>query len=156
MFCIIYMEFRYHFEVIFIYFDSFYCRYGALGHPGVPRRFRSRFWLHLGHPLGALGALFGEPFRSLWPLRVPKKRKKRRIRECLFANPVFDRIFFTFRVPWTPENINSDWDEYAKKHFQPRPNKHDFGTILEWFRDTFGTMLGTFRSKKEPESFTKA
>ena len=107
-----------------------------LGHPGVPRRFRSRFWLHFGVPLGALGAPFGEPFRSLWPPWGPKKRKKRRFGGCLFAGPIFDPIFFTFRVPWTPKTTNSVWERYTKPHFRPRPKKPRFRTY-------FGVVLRT-------------
>ena len=128
------MQFRCHFGVILA---SFWCHFGALGchwatqgPQDAPRRFQNRFCLHFGVPLGPLGAPFGVTFRSLWPSRGPKNRKKRRTEGCLFAGSIFDRIFSTFWVPGTPKNKDSVWEWYTKPHFRPRPKKTRFRTDL--------------------------
>ena len=102
-------------------------------------------------PLGALRTPSGEPFRSLWPSRAPKKRKKRRFGGCLFAGPIFARIFFTFRVPWTPKTIDSVWERCTKPRFRPRPKKTrfriDFGVDLKNNWGHVGCLWVTFGAR---------
>ena len=92
----------------------------TFGVPGPRGPSRDPFWQH-GRKRDEKKSIFnrfgvpsGDPRDALWgtfsvlvaTLRA-QEPKKRRIARCLFAGSIFDRIFFTFWVPWIPKNKDS-------------------------------------------------
>ena len=128
MFCVIYVDFRCHFEVILNlfwgHFESFWCPWGSLGHPGVPRRFGSdsgpilgSLWEPLGHPSGSLFGPFGRP-------EGPRSEKNGASESVCSQARFF--IGFSSLSGWTPKIKDSVWEWYTKQEFRPRPNKIRF------------------------------
>ena len=102
----------------------------------------NRFGVPSGYPRGALWGTFS----VLVATPRAQEPKKRRIARCLFAGSIFDRIFFTFRVPWIPKNSDSVCERYTKPHFRPRPKKNTIFTDFVIVLQTICTMLETFGS----------
>ena len=109
--------------------------------------FFNRFGVPSGDPRGALWGTFS----VLVATPKAQEPKKRRIARCLFAGSIFDRIFFTFRVPWIPKNKDSVWEWYTKPHFRPKPKKTrfqtDFVIVLRTIWDDVGDLWLTFGAR---------
>ena len=137
----------------------------TFGVPGPRGPSRDPFWQH-GRKREETNSIFnrfgvpsGDPRGALWGtfsvlVATPRAQepKKRRIARCLFAGSIFDRIFFTFRVPWIPKNKDSVLEGYTKPHFRPKPKKTRFYTDFVIVLRTIWTMLGTFGSPLGLES----
>ena len=141
-----------HFTVILVPWGALGDPWGALGDRAVLRSLQNRFFTRLGSLFETLGASFGKPFQSLWPPGGPRNRRKRRIGECLVANPIFHGICFSFQVPWIPKSKHSVWERSSKPHFRPRQQKHDFEIIWDWFLTNFLVISRTPESQERHKS----
>ena len=120
-----------HFEFIL---DSFWIILMPLEIIGPPRSPKTLsepilgpFWRSFGSPWGTLRRAFST-------LGCPEGSRSERndASESVWSRARFVIGFsLLFGVPWTPENTNSDWEGYAKQHFQPRPKQTRFGIVFE-------------------------